>query len=270
MRVEIDSSDLFRTSPEDACGTGVVVLSGSSGRLERDRAQLFARHGADALALRWFGGVGQRPGPCEVPLETFFGALDRLAGHCDRLAVVAASFGAEAALLTAVHDRRVDAVIALAPTPVAWAGFGGDHWSSHWTLDGVPVPYVAFVEGWEPTEDPPAYRELYEASLVADPVRAEEATIRSERIQGEVVLIAGGDDQVWPSVQFARLIAERRGRHALATTVVTDPEAGHRIRFPGEPSVDGGQQMARGGTPRADAALGQAAWPHVAAALRLH
>ena len=36
--------------------TGVVVLSGSSGRIDTDRATLFAEAGTSALALQWFGG----------------------------------------------------------------------------------------------------------------------------------------------------------------------------------------------------------------------
>ncbi len=51
--------------------TGVVVLSGSSGRVDIARARLFAGEGASALALQWFGGEGQVPGICEIPLETF-------------------------------------------------------------------------------------------------------------------------------------------------------------------------------------------------------
>ena len=35
--------------------TGVLVLAGSSGRVDLARARLLAQHGAYALALRWFG-----------------------------------------------------------------------------------------------------------------------------------------------------------------------------------------------------------------------
>ena len=100
--------------PDDPCGTGVLVLSGSIGALEFERARLLAAHGATAVALRWFGGIGQQSGPWEVPLETFTDALSRLAPRVDRVAVVGSSFGAEAALLTAVLDGRVTAVVAIA------------------------------------------------------------------------------------------------------------------------------------------------------------
>ena len=49
----------------------VLVLAGSSGRIDERRARLLAGRGALAVSIRWFGGPGQPPGICEVPLETF-------------------------------------------------------------------------------------------------------------------------------------------------------------------------------------------------------
>jgi dienelactone hydrolase len=255
--------------PDAPSGTGVLVLGGSSGAVEADRARLLAGHGATAMSIRWFGGEGQQPGTWEVPLEIFTGALDRLARSCDRLALLGTSFGAEAALLVAAHDARVTAVIAVAPSSVVWAGVDDARQTSHWTLAGVPVPFVRFEEGWQPDADPPAFRGLYEASLNADPIAAEQAAIPVERIVGDVVLVAGGDDQVWPSDDFARRIAERRTAHGRATTVVTHPSAGHRVALPGEQPVRRGMAIARGGTPEADRELGSLAWPHIAEALEL-
>lgn len=270
MSPDFADEDLYLATPEHPCGTAVLVLHGSSGRLERARADIFAAAGASALAIRWFGGRGQQEEPCEVPLERFSAALDRLAGGHDRLAVIGTSFGAEAALLVGVHDRRVDTVVAIAPSPVVWAGFAGERMSSHWTLRGEPLPFVPFLPDWEPDQDPPAFRELYAGSLRAEPERAEAAAIPVERIAGEVVLVGGEDDQVWPGADFARLVADRRAAHGLPTTVVLHPEAGHRVVLPGEDPVGGGMSLARGGTPEADQALGALAWSHLVRAWHLH
>ena len=268
MKHDLAEEDTYLATPERPCGTGVLVLHGSSGRLEEARAELFAAAGASALAIRWFGGYGQQETTCDVPLERFFAALDRLAADHDRLAVVGTSFGAEAALVVGVHDSRVDAVVAIAPSPVVWAGFAGERMSSHWTLGGEPVPFVPFLPDWEPDQDPPALRELYAGSLRAYPDRAEAAAIPVERIAGDVVLVGGGDDQVWPGADFARLVAERRSGHGLPTAVVLHPAAGHRVVLPGENPVDGGMSLARGGTPAADRELGDLAWPHLKRVLR--
>ncbi|WP_348647461.1 hypothetical protein [Rhizobium leguminosarum] len=41
---------------------GILVLGGSSGRVDVGRALLFADLGVTSLALRWFGGESQAPG----------------------------------------------------------------------------------------------------------------------------------------------------------------------------------------------------------------
>ncbi|MEO3935357.1 acyl-CoA thioester hydrolase/BAAT C-terminal domain-containing protein [Dermatophilaceae bacterium Soc4.6] len=261
--------------PDSPCGTGVLVLSGSSGRVDDERARLLAEHGALAMSVRWFGGPGQPPGPYEVPLEQLTECLDALAGVSDRLAVVGVSFGAELALVLAAQDPRVTSVAAFAPSSVVWAGVADDgpggeaRQTSHWSHGGEPLPFVPFDESWEPDSDPPAFRSLYATSLAARPDLVRAATIPVERIGGDVVLVAGGDDQVWPSVDFARRIEERRDAHGLATSVVVHHDAGHRTVLPGESPVVGGLAMQRGGTPEADTELGRWAWPHLLRALHL-
>ncbi len=248
--------------PDSPVGTGILVLAGSSGRVDEQRTRVLARTGAAVLSIRWFGGPGQQPAPYEVPLELFSAALDRLEASADRLVVLGTSFGAEAALLTAVYDDRVAGCGAFAPSSVVWAGFDDDgRETSHWTRGGDPLPFVPFVRDWTPDTDPPAYRKLYEASLAAAPDAAAAAAIPVEAITGQVLLVAGGDDQVWPSTDFASAIADRRAAHGLATEVVTDPAAGHRTVLPGETAVAAGQHMLRGGTPAADIELGAQCWP---------
>lgn len=267
--------DGLLVTPEELCGTGVLVLAGSSGRVDTERARLLGRFGAMAASIRWFGGQGQQPQPFEVPLETFAKALDHLAPHCDRLAVVGTSFGAEAALLTAIHDARVDAVVAFAPTPVVWAGIDAgrdgrsERVTSHWTLKGVPLPFVPFDDEWQPVTAPPSFRGLYEQSLLRHPEAACRAAIPVERIRGEVLVVGGEDDQVWPGADFARAVAARRRDHGLDTQVVTSPRAGHRTVLPGEPAVEAGAAMARGGDPSSDAQLGALVWPALVTMLRL-
>jgi hypothetical protein len=95
----------------------------------------------------------------------------------------------------------------------------------------------------------------------------EKAAIPVERIPN-VVLVTGKNDLVWPSCEQAARIFERRERHGLPTTVVTDDQAGHRTILPGEPAVDGGMRMARGGTPEADRRLGLAAWHQIQPLMR--
>ena len=259
---------------------GVIVLAGSSGRIEGERARLFAEQGMSALTFRWFGGPGQPEKPCEVPLETFTAAIDLLrAEGARRIGMVGVSKGAEASLLTAVRDARVDVVVALSPTAYVWC------WSvagktpprSSWTWREAPLPFVPTDGAWPSEhrhlEPPVAIRDWYERSEHLYPARCAAAAIPVEQTRAEIVLIAGGDDQMWPSLPFAQKLVERRQTPGGVGTgapihLVTRPDAGHRPRLPGESPAPPETTFAYGGTPEADARLGAEAWPVILEALR--
>jgi hypothetical protein len=73
--------------PAAHSGLGVLILAGSSGRMDADRARVFARHGALAESIRWFGDEG----PCEIPIELFQDRVTDLRRSCDRILVVGTS-----------------------------------------------------------------------------------------------------------------------------------------------------------------------------------
>ncbi len=256
---------------------GALVLSGSSGRVDVERARLLAREGALALALRWFGGPGQEPDVCEIPLERFIAAIDQLhAAGAQRIGVIGLSKGAEAALLIACRDPRISSVVAISPTPVVWSyvspGAGGGVYRSSWTWRGDPLSFVPYDETWMETPDDAgriAYRTLYERSLRVFPAAAVGATIPVETAQASLLLVAGGADALWPSDTFAAAIVRRRELAGKQIEVITHPQAGHRPTFPGEAAPMPSTRLAHGGTPEADATLGRAAWPRVLAHLGL-
>jgi uncharacterized protein len=256
-----------RWVPEAPTGVGALVLAGSSGRVDSPRAELLARHGVIAESIRWFGGPNQHDGPWEIPLELFLGRVVDLAQDCERVLVLGTSFGAEAALLTGSHSPHVNTVVAFAPSDVVWAGVRPDGaQTSHWSLDGMPLPYVPFDEDWESEDDIPAYVGLYASSRKRFRERVAEAAIAVEDIK-DVVLVAGGDDHVWPALAMCDAISARRTQHGLTTTIVSEPAAGHRTILPGEPIVSGGTRIRRGGTESADRSLGTAAWAQINALL---
>ncbi|MFJ4616965.1 acyl-CoA thioester hydrolase/BAAT C-terminal domain-containing protein [Streptomyces sp. NPDC088812] len=264
-------------TPARGTDAGVLVLGGSSGRVERERARLLARQGVAALAIRWFGGPGQPPGICEVPLETFTAAVDllRCAG-ARRIGILGASKGAEAALLTAVHDPRVDVVVAVSPTSRVWCNIGPGRdgaqrpYRSSWTWRDRPLPFVPLDDSWHPDEPdgvPVAIRGWYERSERTFASLLPAAEIPVEAARAELVLVAGGDDAMWPSLPFAEHLARRRRAAGSAVRLVARDDAGHRPRFPGEGPAPASPSFRYGGTREADALLGEAAWPHVLDAL---
>jgi esterase/lipase len=234
--------------------TGVLLLHGSSGTPDLERARILEAEGYAVLAPKWFDRRIS-----EIPLESF--PLDELAARNERLVVMGLSRGAEAALLLGTLDERIDAVIALAPSAYVWGWIEGEQQTSAWTWRGEPLPFVPFDQDWQPDSDPPSFNGLYRQSLQRYGDAAEAARIPVERIRGEVLLTAGGDDQVWPSVEFADQITFARA--GLPTRTVVAARAGHRVIFPGETPKTGGQRMARGGTEEADRELGALAWGDV-------
>lgn len=271
MEIALSGPEGILALPAGPPRCAVLVLPGSSGRVEVDRVRHLARHGAAAMSIRWFGGAGQPAHVCEVPLETFAPALDRLAGICGHLGVIGTSRGAEAALLLAARDPRIKVVGAFSPSPVVWADLSGAGTRSSWTEAGAPLAFVPYDGAWEPVTigGATAFRTMYEQSMVTFADRVPAATIPVERIAGEVLVSGGGDDQLWPSDVFASQIARRRADHGLGTHVLTWPGAGHQVVLPGEPPATGGMAPARGGSVAADSELGAAAWSVLRGLLRL-
>jgi hypothetical protein len=267
LRVDLSAPEGVRWIPEKPTGDGVLVLAGSSGRIDTGRARVFATQGCLAESIRWFGGPGQHDGPWDIPLETFLKRIDELKAECDRIWVVGTSFGSEAALLCGAISGYVAGVVAFAPSDVVWAGYDDEQRErSHWTLDGRTLPFLPLDWNGHVRESPARFRPLYERSRETYADRVPEASIPVERI-AQLVLIAGGDDQVWPSIDHAERIRTRRAIAGLATEIITAPTAGHRTILPGEQPVVGGAVMLRGGTDAADRNLGERAWTAILAAL---
>ena len=206
--------------------TGFLVLSGSSGRVEVERCRVLAEAGATAASYRWFGVTVAR-----VPLDSYDPALAALHERCERLVVLGTSRGAEAALLLGARHAEVDAVVAISPTDVVWPSLStGRPQRSAWTSGGEPLPFVPLDDGWEADSDPPEFVGLYEQSLETYADRVPAARLPVDRVAGEVLLVAGGDDRLWPSLDFAEQLQRRQPR----ATVFNHPAAGHRVLLPGE------------------------------------
>jgi len=70
-----------------------------------------------------------------------------------------------------------------------------------------------------------SYVGYYQQSLRMFPEQAEAAQIPAERFGGDLLLMAGGDDHLWPSVKFAKQIALRRGT-LITQVLISGP--GHK------------------------------------------
>ncbi|MGN9843982.1 acyl-CoA thioester hydrolase/BAAT C-terminal domain-containing protein [Nonomuraea sp. H19] len=60
------------------------------------------------------------------------------------------------------------------------------------------------------------------------------AEIPIEEAKADVLLVAGGDDAMWPSLPFAERLVVRRRTAGRTARLISRAEAGHRPRLPGE------------------------------------
>ena len=263
---------------------GILVLGGSEGGLEsEDVAALLSSHGYAALALAYFDAEGLPKSLEEIPLEYFKRGIDRILSdrrvRNNGIALVGTSKGAEASLLLGAHYREVRAVVGWAPSAVVWSCLCSMGRSStgrsSWSFAGKPVPFVP--EGTDPTYRPPkgfpirpAVNYLYRLGNEEDVAKA---TIPVERINGPMLLISGGDDQLWPSALMANRVMDRlkkRG-HPFADRHLSYGSAGHLIGkayLPAGSTLVAGARLETGGTPEANARAQADSWPKVIEFLR--
>lgn len=185
QHVDLTAPEGVRWIPDKPTGDGVLVLAGSSGRIDTGRARVFSAQGCLTESIRWFGGPGQHDDPWDIPLETFLYRVDGLKRECDRVWVVGTSFGAEAALLCGAISGDVSGVVAFAPSDVVWAGYDDEqHERSHWTLDGRPLPFLPLDWNDFLRESPARFRPLYERPGRRTPIGSPKRRFRSSESTG--------------------------------------------------------------------------------------
>ncbi len=255
------------TPPENGPHPGVVALHGSAGRPLRGVGAALASRGYATLAVQYFGEPDPVPDAlAAVPVETVDAAATHLRERpntTEQIAVFGRSKGAELALVTAARCSWPAAVVAVAPTQYRWQALdGGEEPRSSWTLDGDPLPFVPFRAAPGECDGATVFRETYVGSRdrVA-PDRLDAARIDADSVDAPALLVAGGDDQMWPSGTDTAALTNR-----LRTVETRQyPDAGHGISLPHAPTTTttaaGG--LALGGTPAANARASADHWPAV-------
>ena len=264
----------------------VVVLSGSGGGFDIDKAAVLARHGFATLALAYFGVPPLPTWLHRIPLDYFEAAFGWLAAQPEvdsqRIGVLAVSRGAELALLLGSMFSQIRAVVAYAPSSVAWAAGGREKESGEiipsWTHRGQPVPFAPLplrrfiFRSAVPVallKRPVMFRDLFRAGL-RNGKAISAAEIPVERIRGPILLISGGDDHLWPAAEMSERIVARLKKHNFVHPVehLHYPLAGHMLRYPYLPTTAResrnphlrGARYSFGGTPSADAEAQADSW----------
>jgi pimeloyl-ACP methyl ester carboxylesterase len=216
-----------------------------------------------------------------IPLERFAGALNLLRDHpqinADRVAGMAVSRGAEGLLaaICRIDDLICRGLILISPSSVTWQAIGSEGEvpdTPSWTWAGGPVPWLALPTGelmsqlirnaWRIGRDTANHqptllrlRPAYEAGLQKRSSALGEASIAAERASCPLLLLTGGDDDVWPSEQMAKALLGRRGS-SVGDQHHHYTGAGHLIRlgiFPTDAQWTNG--ISFGGTREGQAAV---------------
>ena len=261
---------------------GVLLIGGSDGGFaDPDVAMLLASHGYAALSLAYFGAIGQPATLEHVAMEKFLNALRwmRNSANIDQhfIAIYGESRGTEPALYTAAASGIVNAVIARSPSFALWSGIAANHLpgDAAWTRNGRDLPFIAntlypdFVLTvlWDELTGTPARQaSLFDEDLerFGDTAAVE---IPVEKIRGPILLLSGGDDQIWPSGMMAAKIMSRLRRlnHPFADQSVVYPGVGHGIPYTYLPM--GGRRadalFATGGSEAGRVRAQRDAWPRI-------
>lgn len=220
-----------------------------------------------------------------IPLELLAGALAWIRAQpevsTDQVAGYGIEKGAEALLAAAcrIPELTLRCLIASSPSCVVWQATGHDRTApiSSWSVNGEPLPFLPLKLGrGQKVLRSLKKREGGAVAQLAAHVEAfqdhdafRKASLAVEKIDAPILLLAGNDDQVWPSGQMSELLYRARrasGGHE-GDQKLSFEKVGHIIRFPYLPTAvnrwvdpDQGAGLVLGGTSEANLHADKACW----------
>ena len=270
----------------------VMILNGSGGGINEQRAALYASRGFAAFALAYFKAPGLSDYISNTPLEYFHQGMQWLRKTVkpenDFVAINGQSRGGELVLLLgATFPKDVSAVVAYVPSAYVHSGQNAcdpkiGREGPTWLLNGQPLRH--WWEGnrtasWKPFDEGPSPHRHDRAMRTAlqDPETIAKARIPVENIEGPVMLLSGTDDGSWPSDVFSQIVHDKltEVKHPHAVQWLNFTDAGHSILFPYVPTTQhvyahpvSGKVSTSGGNPKDNARADAESWPAVLRFLR--
>ncbi|XP_043929946.1 acyl-coenzyme A thioesterase 1-like [Protopterus annectens] len=207
---------------------GIIDLYGSVGGLLEHRACLLANYGFATLALAYFDFEDLPPGLENLDLEYFEEAAQFLQKHPkvknDGVGVIGISKGADLALSMASWLPGIKAA-------VITSGFNANFYSTlHYK--GLIIPPLRFrmdrIKHIEP-------QVIYFKDAMDDPrdPKNQDAIIPVEKVQGQLLFLAGEDDRNIPSVMYMEEAVKRLQKFGKKNfEYYSYPKTGHLIEPP--------------------------------------
>lgn len=218
--------ELFDTG--DSSRRTILMLGGSDGGVDHLAliAGPFASHGFNVLTVGYFGMEGLPEYLQEIPLEYFetvFAWIKENPLLSNEICIHGTSKGGELALLLASRYGGFTKVAANLPHAYCFQGLRGmsaaEHCSS-WSYRGESLPYIkldndVFFEELKiclEQDKPFGIACCYQKGLEAADNK-EEARIKVEAADADILLFAGKEDGIWNSYDGCREVIEALDRH---------------------------------------------------------
>ena len=260
----------------------IIVLGGSEGGLREGNAALLASYGFNTLALAYFGIEDLPKELVNIPLDYIEKAIGWLGDNPNvdptKIGIFGTSKGGELALLSASIFPSIKAVVGYVPSGIVYPGIGQSALGvSSWQLKGESLPFAC---GEVPKE---VTRELNQAIHTGEPISwrktyqywaegEKQAEIAVENIHGHILLISGGDDQLWPADLLSERVITRlkEHNHPYYYEHINFSKAGHSFMAPGLPTTQSvvspfgkGMELLLGGNPKDISQAQFEAWKRV-------
>lgn len=263
-------ANIFRPKDTEEILPGILLLGGSGGGLSWARrvGALLASEGYITMALAYFNSGDLPQHLAEIPLEYVFEAIDVLKEEdqvdANRIGLLGYSKGAELALITSSRRNDIHCVAVIAPGSAVFQGFKPPKYPviSSWSLNGEGLTFVPnnYDSHFFKTYDGMYlwYRTLNQYDKV------EAASIPVEKINGNILLMSGVEDQIWPSTYMAEQIISRLHVNGFENSYahLAFPNAGHGIAEPpGHPTSSLSERL--GGTPSGNSKAREISWEKI-------
>jgi dienelactone hydrolase len=283
QRTEVRENGLVGTfyAPENTSNLPAIIdLAGSGGGKNETRAALLASHGYASLALAYFGSESLPKTLTNIPLEYFKNAIEYLQNQNEvdpeRIGVIGGSRGGELALLLGATYPEIKCVIGYVPSIYRCPGAVGPAW----ILNNKPLPFItssgdekamAAIQKSIVSGEATSFLPMF-TSIINDSEAIKGTEIPIEKINGDILLISGQDDQLWPSSRMSEIAMERLKSNEFMHSYehFTYPDAGHMFTAPFMPTTISeathpvnGIFMKLGGTPNGNAYARMDSWQQI-------
>lgn len=258
----------------------IIDLTGSGGGMIETRAALLASHGYASLALAYFGSESLPKTLTNIPLEYFKKAIDFLQHQNgvdpEKIGIIGGSRGGELALLLGATYPEIKCVIGYVPSIYRCPGAEGPAW----ILNDKPLPFIsssadekvmAEIQKSIASGEAASFLPMFN-SIINDPDAIKGTEIPIKNINGDILLISGQDDQLWPSSIMSEMAIALLEKNNFKYNYkhLTYHDAGHMIGTPFKPTTISeathpvnGMFMRLGGTPEGNAYARMDSWRQV-------